>query len=287
MFFSGQGYEDDDSDVEWEDHITWYYGAQARVRPNALRQTNLDPGIGMTEMVVESFAIADRIREEVAAETVPEGLGRPQEPQAGVHEGEDDPAEHESVPFAATDHVEEVCGGASPVVESQHPAGEDDTTMGADVRNGDRNVHVAESGDSSGDEGGHDWGDSEDEDTDATVAALEEAATTPLFPGSDYSSMGTTYILLSGGKLHGVSDTYLDELFRVLSTTILPKPNTLPKSYREASEYLRKLGHTYKSIDSCPNNCRLYRNELKDARVCPECRAPRKRRAGRSEFLSR
>ena len=124
-----------------------------------------------------------------------------------------------------------------------------------------------------------DWEDPAEE-VDVAMAALEEAVTTPLFEGSNHSSKGTTYVLLSGGKLNGCSDTYLDELFRTLSTAIRPQPNSLPKSYREASEYLKRLGHSYVSYDVCPNNCRLFRGDLKLARVCPECRAPRKRRAG-------
>ena len=139
-----------------------------------------------------------------------------------------------------------------------------------------------EDADLSGDDEAMDWGESDDE-PDAAVTALEEAAATSLFAGSNHSSMGTTYVLLSGGKLHGCSDTYMDELFRTLSTTILPQPNSLPKTYREASEYLRRLGHSYKSYDVCPNSCKLFRGPWKNARVCPECRAPRKRRVGRSE----
>ena len=127
-----------------------------------------------------------------------------------------------------------------------------------------------------------DWGDTDDE-SDAAVTALEEAAATPLFAGSNHSSMGTTYVLLSGGKLHGCSDAYMDELFHTLSTMILPQPNSLPKTYQEGAEYLRRLGHTYKSYDVCSNNCKLFRGPLKNARVCPQCRAPRKRPVGRSE----
>ena len=109
---------------------------------------------------------------------------------------------------------------------------------------------------SSGDEGEAEWGDS-DEETNASTTAMEEAASTPLFAGSAHSRLGATYVFLSGGKLHNCSDTYMDELFRALSSTILPQPNTLPCTYREALDYLRRLGHSYKSYDACPNNCVL------------------------------
>ena len=107
------------------------------------------------------------------------------------------------------------------------------------------------------------------------MRALEEGTTTPVFYGSRYSSKSATYTLFSEGELNGVSNTCLDELFRVLSSAILPQPNSLLKSYREALEYLSRLGHSYKSYDACPNNFCLFKGDIKDAVVCPNCRAPR------------
>ena len=131
------------------------------------------------------------------------------------------------------------------------------------------------------DEDEMEWGESDDE-TDISIAALEEAALTPLFTGSLYSCMATTYLLLNGGKVHKCTNVYMDELFRLLSTTLFPQPNSLPTSYREAAEYLKRLGHSYKSYDACANGCRLFRGDLKRATVCPKCRAPRKKRVGKS-----
>lgn len=129
--------------------------------------------------------------------------------------------------------------------------------------------------------GGVGLGDSESE-TEASISALEEAATTPLFEGSVLSSMGTTYLLLNSAKLHGCSDVYMDELFRTMSKAILPQPNSLPSSYREASEYMKRLGHSYSSYDVCPNSCRVYRGAMANSTFCPSCRAPRKKRVGKS-----
>lgn len=280
-----QGFDADESDDEWEDHITWYYGAQARARPNALRQRNLDPGVDMNQMVAEAIALTDRVREQAAEEGGHEGNRPPERENAagqwGYGGAQDAMRRHGMSPSP----LRQECPGPEEPEAGEnwpHTVGEDVDAAGEFQQRGQTDQSEDGSDDTSGDEGAEDWGDSDD-DTDAAVTALEEAATTPLFAGSDYSSMGTTYVLLSGGKLHGCSDTYLDELFRVLSTTILPKPNSLPRTYREASDYLRRLGHSYKSYDVCPNNCRLFRGELKDARVCPVCRAPRRRRAGRSE----
>ena len=105
------------------------------------------------------------------------------------------------------------------------------------------------------------WGEN-NTDNDAAVAALEEAVATPLYHGSEHSSMGATYLLLSSSKLHKCSNIYLDELFRTLSMMVLPQPNSLSRSYQEASEYLKRLRHSFKSIDVCPNNCVLFRGEL-------------------------
>ena len=96
------------------------------------------------------------------------------------------------------------------------------------------------------------------------------------------SSMGATYLILNSGKLHGSSDVLIDELFRIFSKSILPEVNSLPGSYREAIEYVKRLGHSYQSYDICPNNCRVYRDELRNATFYPLCRAPRKKRAGKS-----
>ena len=126
------------------------------------------------------------------------------------------------------------------------------------------------------------WGDNDYGEDDA-IQALEEAAATPLFAGSEHSSMGATYILLSAGKLHKCMDTYLDELFRALSMTILPTPNSLPASYREASEYLKRLGHSYKSFDVCPKNCVLFRGATATDVMCPNCRSPRRKPVGKSQ----
>ena len=302
----------DESDDEWEGHITWFYGAQAHACPNLLRRRDMDPGMEMNEMVIRSHDIVDRVREEVAndhearrlraqtapftdapqspdsdfgmtgvvhmdvgdeqqpPERQPEMRGRqPSEPHDDISES----SSSRSVPLSRPTTAEEFAD--PPNAEREHegpPAAGEEEPRG----------YESGSEDISGDDEAMDWGESDDE-SDAAVTALEEAAATPLFAGSDHSSMGTTYVLLSGGKLHNCSNTYMDELFRTLSSTILPQPNSLPKTYREASDYLRRLGHTYKTYDVCQNNCKLFRGVLKTARVCPDCRAPRKRQVGRSQ----
>lgn len=248
----------------------------------------------MNEMVVRSHDIVDRIREEALSDSG--RVVRPGDPTAADNHPPTPPIVStdvgiEGIPGVGVDldnewseHGDGAHGNPQRVPSPQRPRTpvlRTDDEQGPDDGNlyGD---NFSEGDVLSDDEDAMDWGESEDE-SDAAVTAMEEAAATPLFASSNHSSMGTTYVLLSGGKLHGCSDTYMDELFRTLSSMILPQPNSLPKSYREASEYLRRLGHTYKTYDVCPNNCKLYRGALKHARVCPECRAPRKRQVGRSQ----
>ena len=106
----------------------------------------------------------------------------------------------------------------------------------------------------------------------------------PLFAGSEHSSMGAAYVIMSGAKLGGCTNTYIDYLFWSLSSTILPQPNTLPETGHEASKYLKHLGHSYKSYDAWPNMCTLFCGNLQDACVCPKCRVPRRKRVGSSMF---
>ncbi|RVW70445.1 hypothetical protein CK203_058330 [Vitis vinifera] len=52
---------------------------------------------------------------------------------------------------------------------------------------------------------------------------------------------------------------------------MLPVNNELPLSMYEAKKTLNTLGMEYEKIHACPNDCILYRNELKDASSCPTC----------------
>ena len=49
---------------------------------------------------------------------------------------------------------------------------------------------------------------------------------------------------------------------------MLPINNELPLSMYEAKKTLNALGMEYEKIHACPNDCILYRNELKDASSC-------------------
>ena len=121
-----------------------------------------------------------------------------------------------------------------------------------------------------------------DNEHDAALQDLEEAATTPLYARSELSSMDAMYMILNQAKLHGWLNVSVDEHLRLVSTLWLLKPNSLPRSYREAIKYLKRLGHSYNSYDACPNHCFLFKDNLKDEEFCPKCQAPRRIRAWRS-----
>ena len=47
--------------------------------------------------------------------------------------------------------------------------------------------------------------------------------------------------------------------------------NELSLSMYEAKKTLNALGIEYEEIHTCPNDCILYQNELKDLSSCPTC----------------
>ena len=58
---------------------------------------------------------------------------------------------------------------------------------------------------------------------------------------------------------------------------MLPMNNEMPLSIYEAKKLLNVLEMEEKKIHACPNDCILYRNELKDASSCPTYGMPRKK----------
>ena len=52
---------------------------------------------------------------------------------------------------------------------------------------------------------------------------------------------------------------------------MLPVNNELPLSMYEVKKTLNTLGMEYEKIHACPNDCILFRNELKDASSWPTC----------------
>ena len=117
------------------------------------------------------------------------------------------------------------------------------------------------------------------------VQVLEDSARTPLFAGSGLTHLGGTLLLLNCLRTHGASNTLVNEVFAILSKSMLPKVNSLPKNEYQASKVLNQLGLAYETIHCCPgpSTCVLFRgDDMKDLIRCPKCGAERYKQVGKS-----
>ena len=114
---------------------------------------------------------------------------------------------------------------------------------------------------------------------------LEASATTPLYAGASLTSLGATLILLNCLRTHGASNVLVNELFGILSKSILPSVNSLPNSEYSASKTLKQLGLAYNTIHVCPGPkaCILFRGDHVDREQCPQCGAQRFKQVGKAK----
>lgn len=122
---------------------------------------------------------------------------------------------------------------------------------------------------------------------DELLKRLADADRIPLFAGATVSLLGTLLVILTICKAHGVSNACVDELMKALSCQILPQPNTLPKSERQATRLLRTLGLGYNIIHVCLRGCVLSRGVHAGLNRCPTCQNSRFYRRGRDKKLVR
>ena len=102
-------------------------------------------------------------------------------------------------------------------------------------------------------------------------ARLLKDAEKPLYPGCRKFTKLFALIKLYNLKARfGWSDKSFSELLQMLGD-MLPLNNELPLSMYESKKTLNALGMEFQKIHACPNDCVLYRNELKDASLCPTC----------------
>ena len=100
---------------------------------------------------------------------------------------------------------------------------------------------------------------------------LLENAQKPLYPGCrNFTKLSALVKLYNLKARYGWSDKSFSKLLSILRD-MLPLNNELPLSMYEAKKTLNTLGMEYEKIHACPNDCILYRNELKDATSCPTC----------------
>lgn len=118
---------------------------------------------------------------------------------------------------------------------------------------------------------------------DALLKKLCEADTVPLYAGATVSLLGALLVVLTICKIHGVSNACVDELMKALSSQILPQPNTLPVSERQATRLPRSLGLGYSIIHACIRGCVLFRGQYAGLNCCPTCDVPKFYRRGRDK----
>jgi hypothetical protein len=98
---------------------------------------------------------------------------------------------------------------------------------------------------------------------------LYREGTRPVFHGSKVSTISATIVLINMVVIHGISNAYVDELLKYLSSVLLPGENKLPRSHYEAKKLIRRLGLQYNIIHTCPEGCILYCGEYENLDKCP------------------
>ena len=103
---------------------------------------------------------------------------------------------------------------------------------------------------------------------------IKEQCNKLLFEGAKVSKLRVLLGLLNLQTIYGWSDVSLTALFQLLCK-ILPKGNCMSESCNEAKKTLATLGLDYECIHACPNDHVLFRKELANEVLCPQCGASR------------
>ncbi len=107
------------------------------------------------------------------------------------------------------------------------------------------------------------------------MGAMLTKTLTLLYEGSSTSMLLTTLLFLNLRTIHGISNSFMDELFSLLRKESLPKGNKMPTTTYEALKIIKVLKLSYDSIHACMNGCVLFRNALKIVQQCPKCNTNR------------
>ena len=242
-----QGFNSDGSDVEWDISIREEFGSRGlEARHGGDRE--LDTGMAMENLVQHTFHIYDGL---VGGVGVAEDIGQQEREPDGSHEPDamdhDDPAPEVNVAPSNLDDI--------PAVPQEDGLMDDDLPA----------META---------------------APSQHELLADSALTPLFPGSGLTQLGGTLLMLNCLRTHGASNQLVNEVFAILSKSMLPKVNSLPTSEYQASKVLKRLGLAYNTIHCCPGpkTCVLFRGEdYKDLESCPVCGANRYRLVGKTK----
>lgn len=249
-----QGIPPNDSDVEWDEDIQNTFGRRWR---NTVWEDGgeLDAGLDMADMLQHAFHHYDTEIQFDGRNFVNQGTP--------VHEEDHSRAPIEIDPLNNPPGVDENGASSSNLEEDE-----------VRVDEGEEADAVNEPNDLSDDEDGNPLTLQEE--------LLQDSINMRLFPGSSLSSLSTTLLLLMSCHTHGCSTAFIDELFKLLSKSILPTANSLPTSEYLASKKLKELGLSYNSIHACQNGCLLFRGEYEADTHCTKCGTARYRQVGKS-----
>lgn len=84
-----------------------------------------------------------------------------------------------------------------------------------------------------------------------------------------------TLLHLNLNIVHGVTHTFMDELFSLLQKKLLPNNNKMLTSSYKVRKLIKSLGLTYDSIHASANGCVLFREKYKHIHVRPKCNTSR------------
>ena len=320
-----QGDVYDSSDEEWDEHIGRHTIAFLGLN-EPVDEIALDEGVGIGRMVRNAFAHADdiHIRATGAATSSNGDPGESSDTHMSDPERHHNMNERENEVYIAASPEYNLRGSARRLgVHSPNTAKLDrNSSTSGDSDNqdasgdGEGEAHTptnsgadCSSSEQSGDPKEDAPGSSTDQEWDASNATssgedvedlmgsiptdgtrsspeIDIAATLPLYEGSTLSMLCATLLIVNCCKTHSVSNMFLNELLMLLSMSIFPKGNCLPKTEYEASKILRRLGLAYNMIHACPNGFCLFRGEREDAVQCPVGDHDRYRMCGRSRVTA-
>ena len=241
--------EPDDSDDEWDTDIREEFGIRGGRNERGVGRS-LDQGLDMAGLVQHTFRLYDQL------------VGNVFDVRDGVDvQGGDDEEGHggdQARPIPVQPEVEANMGDmpqeAADVDAEEEDMGDDDVPAMEDGRPTQEQV-------------------------------LQESARTLLFAGSGLTQLGGTLLLLNCLRTYGASNALVNEVFSILSKSMLPTVNSLLRNEYQASKILKQLGLAYETIHCCPgpSTCVLFRgDDLKDLTSCPRCGAERYKQVGKS-----
>ncbi|KAL4573772.1 hypothetical protein LXL04_020589 [Taraxacum kok-saghyz] len=99
---------------------------------------------------------------------------------------------------------------------------------------------------------------------------LVEDGKQELFPGcKNFTKLSFIIRIFLYKTLHGLSNVAFTELLK-LFLEVIPDAKR-PASFSQAKSIMKDLGHDYKKIPACPNDCMLYWKEHEQAETCHIC----------------